>query len=1377
MPRPDPTRHRRRMIRLSILAVIALLIAGGLYGLFTFQSGRQQVETDQVLDQARQAHEEQDSARVIELLENPKSQNSTISEIRDDAELLKAYVKARRETPLENGEHLFRLVAPLQQIVRLTPEDTEAREELLTLLIQMQRFSEARRIADDLTELFPKDASLWRYLGDAQLNLRKRELALEAYQTASELEPLHVNTQAMIIQLLSAENQNIQPLIDNAEQTYHQFPNDPRAELIRALACLVEQDLDRATELMRLASERQPPDDTFIPVMVEWLDRVNLYSVATGYLNRVAGDDASSYAGRQALLRAYEAGDVQGVLTRLEESKTDPHTAHPDLVAMWALANLAQQNTARAAELISALHKRDEIRARAWAQALRVIQNQESQPGQVIDKLAAFTEVQDPLLPEQSIANHHYIHLALGEAYLLVSEPEAAILVIKQAAENRRSWARPHRLLTRILLDLNQPREALEYAELAWQRQPNLSTTAMRVEAQLAAADPTEPESIEEALRNADQLLTQLPDHPTVLPATVGLLARANRSALAKQLIKNALSLDPPASASLLQTLAELSQRYNLGLESSIQTTFQQHHNASPASVLRQARALAESGQPEEGRGLIQAAMPDPASLGWRVAMGQYLRGINANDAAAYWVALADDQPDSLQLQRDALDTPAVRSDTAFVQRAIKRLRTLGGERSVQWRLEQARLLMLNDPSQADLKQALDVLRPAERAAPDRLETQLELTRCLFLLGDLTSAEQSARKAKAIAPNRISVRLLLGQVLHQQQRYNESRLELIPVADDNSASPNLRFTACALLYEQGEIRPVREALEAMRQDGSTNNAALLLLARIYAQENNTAEADAICEQLLRSADMQALTFITRYYAQTGRPELAEQASQSDQAVQLSRADRLTLNAQSQARRGEADLALTYLKDAAEAEPDNVQRWRYASEVALAFMQPDLALSFAERGLEEADEDLGLRSLLEHRKLIKSIQNDNTLVPFAVAILSSDTLRGPAIQALRLVSNQSDPVQTGNQLAALADEYAAFQALCELAGNRLVQAGLNREAYELTSSSMIRFPTSAASARDASVAAYRLGDWSALANTSQQWGKRDPGNRHLADLMLASAQEAQGQHAAVIQALAPHMNRPDAQPDRNPQYLMLYTRALIRTEQTEKAWDLLQPHLATSPSVRMLALQRIGEDLADADTAAAWLDAVSDAAGEVNAEQYMRARAAFLAGSRLDHLGLKQTAQQTIDQALAEPGNHPAEAYTLQGQIAQTLGDLSAAEKSFRRVLKLTPKSPQVLNNLAIILSDRGGASLREAEQLARNATELAEDDPNLLDTLAMIQLRLGKLEQADQTITRVIQIDPTNPAWRLTQADILEAQGKTERAERIRERFESSIDD
>jgi len=105
-----------------------------------------------------------------------------------------------------------------------------------------------------------------------------------------------------------------------------------------------------------------------------------------------------------------------------------------------------------------------------------------------------------------------------------------------------------------------------------------------------------------------------------------------------------------------------------------------------------------------------------------------------------------------------------------------------------------------------------------------------------------------------------------------------------------------------------------------------------------------------------------------------------------------------------------------------------------------------------------------------------------------------------------------------------------------------------------------------------------------------------------------------------------------------------------------------------------------------------------------------------------------------------------------------LGQNAEAIEEFKEVIKLLPKNTVALNNLAWLLRDTNPT---EALPYAQEAVALAPQSGELKDTLAMVLLSKGDLEQAARVIDKAIDRSPNNPTIRYHRAEILNKSGNS----------------
>ncbi len=114
----------------------------------------------------------------------------------------------------------------------------------------------------------------------------------------------------------------------------------------------------------------------------------------------------------------------------------------------------------------------------------------------------------------------------------------------------------------------------------------------------------------------------------------------------------------------------------------------------------------------------------------------------------------------------------------------------------------------------------------------------------------------------------------------------------------------------------------------------------------------------------------------------------------------------------------------------------------------------------------------------------------------------------------------------------------------------------------------------------------------------------------------------------------------------------------------------------------------------------------------------------------------------------------AEFYERQDLMAQAIAP-------YRQLIALVPDDPAANNNLAYCLL-MSNENINEAMEYAVKAAEQLPNDPNVLHTLGVAQLRLGNLEESRQNLSMALEIRPSDPTLLLDYGQLLIEQGETQ---------------
>ena len=144
-------------------------------------------------------------------------------------------------------------------------------------------------------------------------------------------------------------------------------------------------------------------------------------------------------------------------------------------------------------------------------------------------------------------------------------------------------------------------------------------------------------------------------------------------------------------------------------------------------------------------------------------------------------------------------------------------------------------------------------------------------------------------------------------------------------------------------------------------------------------------------------------------------------------------------------------------------------------------------------------------------------------------------------------------------------------------------------------------------------------------------------------------------------------------------------------------------------------------------------------------------------------GQFNTALDEIKLAIqADPNNAPA--YNLSGLIYAALGNIAQADASFQRALQINPRDADTMNNYGWVLCQN--QRYREADAQFQQALV----QPNYrggartLRVMGICQARDNRLEDAEASLLRSYQIDPSSVETAVNLADVQYRRGSYERA-------------
>ncbi len=145
--------------------------------------------------------------------------------------------------------------------------------------------------------------------------------------------------------------------------------------------------------------------------------------------------------------------------------------------------------------------------------------------------------------------------------------------------------------------------------------------------------------------------------------------------------------------------------------------------------------------------------------------------------------------------------------------------------------------------------------------------------------------------------------------------------------------------------------------------------------------------------------------------------------------------------------------------------------------------------------------------------------------------------------------------------------------------------------------------------------------------------------------------------------------------------------------------------------------------------------------------------ARLAGTRLELASLYfgrgelKTALVEVNKALEAKPDY-GQAYSLRGLIHAATGDSGRAEQDFQRAVQLDPRDGDTMQAYGWFLCQSGRYGPAEAQFQAALAQPGYRSPALAWRTLGICQARDGRLADAEASLTRSYQIDPSSPATR-----------------------------
>jgi tetratricopeptide (TPR) repeat protein len=1352
---------KRRLAQLAGggVVVAGLAAAGVGVQLHRHEAARQQIRADGMA-----AFDHGDYVRAIVELRKFLGDNRT------DPPATLTLAEATMRVPRAEQANLIAARGLLVRYLEMVQSDPSAEHLLLDVYRQLRFADETLALADTLLGRDPDDraalAARWRVLyarGDL-------ERALVTARHLDDLDPTDVLTQEATLEMMWRLHRPPSELTGRTDALIAAHPNDPRFELLRAIAARLTGDAEGTRRWSAAAAARPSPTPAFTLTLAAALDRFGQWTDATDVLRRAVATPATAPPEVRAALveRLWEDGQATAALELLHDVvPSDPHAdlrllglkglllaAGNGPVATVPTTRPAAPRPAELAAVVAALTARSsDPTAAAWVALVRSVD-----PARPADRrrtviLCAGAAHDDP---ENAVARY-----LLGRAYADEGEASLSLERLAQASAMAPAWAAPRLLIAQALLDRNQPTAALGPAQAAAKRDPRSAAagTALALIAYRTLSPRASPDQIRPALDQARAAAAADPTDPRLPAAIVDLANRCGQPAtdLARQLL-----LAPTTTPAQVHHLAAIAAVDHLDVSAAVLAAAAKLPTARPADALDVALALAAVGHADGGVQLLaghDAAEWQLADLRFRDATG-----VASKAMADAWSALADANPADLDVQRAVLRSPTAAGSRPLVDRTIDHLHDLTGDEAVEWRLARARYLLdlpqaggvqanayqaaLTDPAPPVDDAAKQAGRDAAAAVASSMadvtrivtftaDPQVLWATALQRLGDLPAAADRLRAAVPLAPDDPSVPVRLARLLLRLGRFRDAADAVAPLAHSADALPPAVAADVAEVDRQAGQPAAAARVLAAAAGTSTDPGRAIPLAQAQAAAGDANAAIATFDRVNRSPaatvdSVRAAAWFkaARGHVAAGRVDLAR----LDSMPSVPPVQRAVVRGQFDATFGDPAAARSELEAAVRATPGDPRPWAALAGLALRGGDDDAAIAAANHGLELAPADASLSALRQRAQSLAALHLGPEAQPL-VDVLAADPTNPAAVATLDALSSPRDAVPAA--VDAVAGRNPPFAPAIALAIAPRVAAGRYDEAAALAQRAMDAAPA------DPSFAQLLTQVWSAADRpdraraAADQWRARSLAAPQPADAALATADLRQGRPAAAVARLAGYVTDGTAD-DRT---LATYARALSADGRPTDADALLRPLAARSPSWRQTWLSIIADTADSADDAARRIGQVVPllAAGSTD-DRVALANAWYAAGTRFDDAGDLRRGLGALD-PLSDAPDVPVDAVVLAGAIHQQLGQLDQAEADYRRALSLRADLPRAMNNLAWVITLRHGDPA-EARRLAERAVALLPADAAVRGTLGQVALVQGDLPAATDAFRAATALAP-----------------------------------
>ena len=744
--------------------------------------------------------------------------------------------------------------------------------------------------------------------------------------------------------------------------------------------------------------------------------------------------------------------------------------------------------------------------------------------------------------------------------------------------------------------------------------------------------------------------------------------------------------------------------------------------------------------------------------------LGDADKARKADDAAL--AAMAGFAPAIMERVRE----DAAKRDFAAASSGIDQLLVQRPHDPDAWKLKGDVLLASN----RDAGPALEAYRHAVQEKPNHVPANVAILMSLMQLGQLDAATAQLESLKKIAPPSAQTDYLAAQLAYQKKDFEGARVLAQKMLQRTPDSPLVLQLAGALELQGGAYAQAEADLGKALQLAPHLALARRLLVTTYLRSGRPSEAAAALDAQVQKDGIDPGMFELAGEAYLRAGDATKANAYFTRALELAPGDTATrtglalthmLNGSNESafdelqtigREDKGDMADLALISARLSKHDYAAAITAAN--ALEKKQPGVPLAPELRGRAQ----LGLGDKVAARKSFEqALALDPTFVPAAMNLAALDELDHKPEDAKKRLD------------AILAKNPKNSEVLLALAQMAASSGGDPNEALKLLHRAVDASPENVGARVTLIEACLGQKDYHAALEIAQAGVSALPKNPQLLEA-LGRVQQISGDHGQAVATFGKLIALSPNQPQPHVRQAEAYAAGndFAAAERSLRAALAIQPDLLDAQgALVVLAIRQKHFD--DAVQVAQTVQKqrpknspgyILEGLTKVEQKKWDEAAAVYRRG--VDRTGSTDLAVKLHGVLLASASpaeadrfaadwtrQHPKDVEFLAylGDSAISKKDFEGAERQYQAALRLQPDSPSLLNNMAWI---EGQLQRDDALDFAQKANRLAPNQPDVMDTLAVLLGAHNQLPQAVAIESKAVSMRPADPKFRLNLAKL-----------------------